>query len=71
MVYRQPQITANGREELRKSAPRYLAGIQEHFTSLFTTKERAVLTALLQRVAERHAEGRTKKSQIGAGAATS
>ncbi len=53
-------ITPKGRQELRKTAPLYLASIQEHFTSLFSAKERAELTALLQRVARRHAAARAK-----------
>lgn len=51
-------ITAKGRDALRKTAPRYLAGIDEHFTNLFTAKERTELTALLKRVADRHAASR-------------
>lgn len=53
-------ITPKGRDALRETAPRYLAGIEKHFTSLFSTKERAELTALLQRVADRHAAARAK-----------
>jgi len=48
-------ITPLGRTKLRRAAPRYLAGIEQHFTSLFTAKERDTLTTLLQRVAARHA----------------
>ena len=48
-------LTTKGRGELRKTAPRYLDGIERHFTSLFTAKEQAQLTSLLQRVADRHA----------------
>ena len=51
-------ITPKGRNELRRTAPRYLAGIDTHFTSLFTAGEREQLTGLLQRVADRHAEAR-------------
>ena len=51
-------ITPKGRNELRRTAPRYLAGIDTHFTSLFTAGERELLTGLLQRVADRHAEAR-------------
>lgn len=54
-------ITGRGREALRKAAPRYLAGIEEHFTSLFTAAERAELTSLLQRVADRHAGARSAR----------
>lgn len=51
-------ITAAGRRELRRTAPLYLAGIEQHFSSLFTASERAELTALLSRVADRHAKAR-------------
>ena len=51
-------ITPKGRDELRHTAPRYLAGIDVHFASLFTAKEREQLTGLLQRVADRHANAR-------------
>jgi DNA-binding MarR family transcriptional regulator len=54
-------ITPKGRNELRRTAPRYLAGIDTHFTSLFTTAEREQLTGLLQRVADRHAEARVAR----------
>jgi len=54
-------LTPKGRDELRKAAPRYLAGIEKHFTSLFTSKERAELTRLLQRVADRHAAARSAR----------
>jgi len=52
-------ITPKGRSELRRTAPRYLAGIDTHFTSLFTAEERKQLTGLLQRVADRHADTRS------------
>jgi DNA-binding MarR family transcriptional regulator len=55
-------ITAKGREELRRTAPRYLASIEEHFTSLFTPQEQSQLTALLQRVADRHAAARSARA---------
>jgi DNA-binding MarR family transcriptional regulator len=51
-------ITPKGRDELRHTAPRYLAGIDAHFASLFTAQEREQLTGLLQRVADRHANAR-------------
>lgn len=51
-------VTPSGRDELRRAAPRYLSGIEEHFTNLFTAGEQAELTALLVRVADRHAEAR-------------
>jgi DNA-binding MarR family transcriptional regulator len=55
-------ITTKGREELRKTAPRYLASIEEHFTSLFTAQEQSQLTTLLQRVADRHAAARSARA---------
>src|SRR5688572_7346693 len=51
-------ITPSGRAELRRTAPRYLASIDENFTSLFTAPEQAQLVALLGRAAERHAGAR-------------
>jgi DNA-binding MarR family transcriptional regulator len=51
-------ITPTGRAALRRAAPRYLAGIEDHFTSLFNAKERGELTGLLQRVVDRHAQNR-------------
>ena len=48
-------LTPAGRRELRKTAPHYLAAIEEHFTSLLTDGERRVLTTALGKVAERHA----------------
>jgi DNA-binding MarR family transcriptional regulator len=47
-------ITKQGRDELRRSAPRYLAGIEEHFSSLLTNDEQHVLTEALTRVVEHH-----------------
>lgn len=54
-------LTPKGRSELRRAAPRYLAAIEDRFTSLFTEQERAELTRLLQRVADRHASTRAPR----------
>lgn len=48
------RITPSGRAQLRKTAPRYLAGIDRHFSSLLTRSERDAVTAALTKVAERH-----------------
>lgn len=48
-------IQPEGRAELRKTAPHYLAAIEAHFTSILTDAERRVLAVALGRVAERHA----------------
>jgi DNA-binding MarR family transcriptional regulator len=54
-------LTADGRDELRRTAPRYLAGIEEHFASAFDSGERAQLAALLERVAAKHAHRRAPR----------
>ena len=48
------------RAELRRAAPYYLSGIDEHFLALLDANERAVLTTALQRVALHHQEKRPK-----------
>ncbi len=48
-------VTAQGRTELRKTAPHYLAAIEEHFTSHLSSPERQVLSSALGRVADHHA----------------
>ncbi len=48
-------ITAKGRSELRKTAPHYLAAIEEHFTSHLSAPERQVLSSALGRIADHHA----------------
>lgn len=53
-------LTPAGRDELRRTAPLYLAGIERHFTSLLDDRERAVVASALLRVAEHHRpKGRT------------
>ena len=47
-------ITALGRSELRKTAPRYLAAIERNFTSLLTAAEQTAVTAALAKIAARH-----------------
>jgi DNA-binding MarR family transcriptional regulator len=46
------QLTAQGRTELRRTAPIYLAGIDQHFLAYLDTKERHVLVTALRRVAQ-------------------
>ncbi|HEY0166869.1 MAG TPA: MarR family transcriptional regulator [Jatrophihabitans sp.] len=45
------KITDVGRKSFRETAPRYLRGIEEHFSSHLTDAERRVLTAALGKVA--------------------
>ncbi|MDQ3680911.1 MAG: MarR family transcriptional regulator [Actinomycetota bacterium] len=47
-------ITRRGRDELRRAAPHYLAGIERHFTSLLADHEREVVAGALERVANHH-----------------
>lgn len=49
-------LTTKGRSELRKAAPRYLEGIDRHFTSLLDERERSVVSSALQKVADHHRE---------------
>jgi DNA-binding MarR family transcriptional regulator len=51
-------ITAEGRTELRRTAPHYLSAIETHFTSLLTTTEQRVLATALSKVAEQHSFGK-------------
>ena len=44
------QLTADGRDVLRKAAPTHLRGIDQHFLSQLGPKEIAVLRKALQRV---------------------
>ena len=48
------RITERGRAELRRAAPHYLAGIDEHFASLLEPDERRVLAVALERVVSHH-----------------
>jgi DNA-binding MarR family transcriptional regulator len=47
-------ITDDGRAALRRAAPVYLAGIEEHFTRHITEREQLVITRGLQRVVDAH-----------------
>jgi DNA-binding MarR family transcriptional regulator len=48
------QLTDEGRAELRRTAPHYLAGINRHFSSLLDHGERRTLATALERVAVHH-----------------
>jgi DNA-binding MarR family transcriptional regulator len=47
-------ITRAGRAALRRAAPIYLAGIDEHFNRHLTVGERGTIARLLQRVLDAH-----------------
>lgn len=47
-------LTAAGRAALKRTAPRYVDGIERHFTSLLTDRERGAVAAALGKVAEHH-----------------
>ena len=49
-------ITAAGRQELRRAAPVYLAGIDAHFNRYLTSGQRTAVASALQRVVDAHAE---------------
>jgi DNA-binding MarR family transcriptional regulator len=49
-------LTAAGRDALRAAAPVYLDGIERHFAAHLDDGERALLTAVLERVVAAHAE---------------
>jgi len=49
-------ITAAGRQELRRAAPVYLAGIDAHFNRYLTAPQRTAVASALQRVVDAHAE---------------
>ncbi len=49
-------ITAAGRQALRKAAPVYLAGIDNHFNRYLTSGQQDAIAAALQRVVDAHAE---------------
>lgn len=47
-------ITDEGRAELRRTAPHYLAGIEEHFTRHLTTAQQRAIVEGLSRVIDVH-----------------
>jgi DNA-binding MarR family transcriptional regulator len=49
-------ITGAGRQELRRAAPVYLAGIDAHFNRYLTGTQRNAVAGALQRVVDAHAE---------------
>jgi DNA-binding MarR family transcriptional regulator len=49
-------ITGAGRQELRRAAPVYLAGIDTHFNRYLTGTQRNAVAGALQRVVDAHAE---------------
>jgi len=49
-------ITIAGRQEFRRAAPVYLAGIHEHFNRYLTATQRTAIASALQRVVDAHAE---------------
>jgi DNA-binding MarR family transcriptional regulator len=49
-------ITAAGRQQLRRAAPVYLAGIDAHFNRYLTVPQRTAVASALQRVVDAHAE---------------
>jgi DNA-binding MarR family transcriptional regulator len=49
-------ITGDGRQELRRAAPVYLAGIDAHFNRYLTGTQRNAVAGALQRVVDAHAE---------------
>jgi DNA-binding MarR family transcriptional regulator len=47
------ELTEQGFETLRRTAPTHMRGVDEHFTSLLDDEEAAVLERALRRIAER------------------
>jgi DNA-binding MarR family transcriptional regulator len=56
------QITDVGRKSFRQTAPRYLRGIEQHFSSHLTSTERRVLATALGKVTAAHAQPRPAPS---------
>jgi DNA-binding MarR family transcriptional regulator len=52
------RITDAGRKSFRQTAPRYLRGIEEHFSSYLTSTERKILATALGKVTAAHAQRR-------------
>ena len=57
-------LTTAGRDALRRAAPRYLEGIDRHFTSLLNEKERMTIATALNKVAAHHRD-RDQSRAIG------
>lgn len=53
-------LTAEGRDALRRAAPRYLRGIDEHFLCHLDPDERSTIARALQRVIDAHPARRTR-----------
>ena len=51
---RSPRSPTTDAAALRRAAPVYLAGIEEHFTRHITEREQLVITRGLQRVVDAH-----------------
>jgi DNA-binding MarR family transcriptional regulator len=60
------QITDVGRKSFRQTAPRYLRGIEEHFSSCLTNTERKVLATALGKVTTAHAPRRIASPSVAA-----
>jgi DNA-binding MarR family transcriptional regulator len=56
------QITDVGRKSFRQTAPRYLRGIEQHFSSHLTNTERKVLATALGKVTAAHVPPRPAPS---------
>ncbi|HEY9391678.1 MAG TPA: MarR family transcriptional regulator [Mycobacteriales bacterium] len=50
-------ITERGREDLRATAPRYLSGIERHFSSHLSDEEKVVVAVALTKVTAAHSPG--------------
>jgi DNA-binding MarR family transcriptional regulator len=61
------QITDVGRKSFRQTAPRYLRGIDEHFSSFLTDLERDVLATALGKVSDAHDPFRPGVLPVAAG----
>jgi DNA-binding MarR family transcriptional regulator len=48
-------ITERGAQDLRKTAPRYLRGIEAHFSAHLTEREKAIVATALAKVTAAHA----------------
>jgi DNA-binding MarR family transcriptional regulator len=48
------QLTSQGRSELRRAAPAYLAGIEAHYLGLLSPDEKESVAAAMSRVARHH-----------------